>query len=218
MQPFWKKKKTSYQESCHILVTESWKVFKCIFSLWEIIFLTSKHAHKFGPPTLQSWHCPWKHKRPQVWLKFQTKNNTDLTIIAFDWEKKRQFKLSYTFNIFNDLFNIWRSRGVMVKGRMQIKKLHTWDLWISSSLVTSPTQSKWGQSQVDTGAIVYLQIWNKKKFQEKKYIFDKYRVSLLHLYQFIYQVFICETSHFSHHQTNWSSAMCKINLHPFIAR
>lgn len=137
-------------------------MLKCIFSVWAIIFLTSKHAHKFGPPTLQSWHCPWKHKNPQVWLKFQTKNNKDLNIIAFDW-KQRPFKLSYTFNKCNALFNIWR-RGAMVKGNMQIKGLHTWDFWMSSSLVTSPTQSKWGQSQLDTGAIAHLQIWNKRGF------------------------------------------------------
>lgn len=84
------------------------------------------------------------------------------------------------FNKCND-FNIWR-RGAMVKGRMQIKGLHTWDFWMSSSFVTSPTQSKWGQSQLDTGAIVHLQIWNKRfgwehLLQVRAYILDKYMVS-----------------------------------------
>lgn len=73
--------------------------------------LTSKHAHRFGPPTLQSWHWPWKTAEffydcgtsvCHTGIKLSPVEGTLLILINLTLIVQRKYNyyvINYTFNI-----------------------------------------------------------------------------------------------------------------------
>jgi hypothetical protein len=97
---------------------------------------TSRHAHRFGPLTLQSWQAPWenKHKRH---LLCQCVRHTQFPVTTYIFTHDTECPTNWLRCVFK------RKVSAAISGVTTIEL--TRDFCIKSSFVISPTESKCGQ-------------------------------------------------------------------------
>lgn len=88
--------------------------------------LTSKHAHRFGPPTLQSWHWPWKQMEAvnletdvRVWSEAKLRNRNEEW--GFEWlgiTSSQSIFSSQTFCLFKSSTKMKNYKKILIHIRL----------------------------------------------------------------------------------------------------